>query len=106
LLANTYRQMGYGSENHRWRNFFLSETTKHHSGNFGTPTRTASIDVISQLTPEILLDGFAVQINGPDVWKETVTIDVAVTHLEVQYRLWLSNGALHSLYHGGVEDEC
>ncbi|WYZ45646.1 hypothetical protein EsH8_VIII_000962 [Colletotrichum jinshuiense] len=94
LLADTYEQLGYGAENGPWRNFFLSGTTELRSGNFGTPTATASPDFVSQLTPEMLFDALAVQINGPEAWSENVTIDVVVTDINTQYRLWLSNGAL------------
>ncbi|TIC97424.1 putative alkyl/aryl-sulfatase YjcS [Colletotrichum higginsianum] len=98
LLADTYEQLGYGSENGTWRNFFLSGTTELRTGNFGTPTVTASDDVIRQLTPEMLFDSLAIQINGSESWKVSVVIDVRVidtkTKTKTKYRLWLSNGAL------------
>ncbi|KAL2867581.1 alkyl/aryl-sulfatase [Aspergillus lucknowensis] len=94
LLADVYEQLGYGAENGTWRNFFISGTTELRNGNFGTPTQSASADVVAQLTPEMLFDSLAVQINGPDAWDKKLAIDVVVTDLGVTYRLWLSNGAL------------
>lgn len=94
LLADTYEQLGYGSENGPWRNFFISGTTELRFGNFGTPTQTASPDVTAQLTPEMLFDATAVQINGPKAWDQELRINVVITDLSVQYRWWLSNGAL------------
>ncbi|KAL2851867.1 Metallo-hydrolase/oxidoreductase [Aspergillus pseudoustus] len=94
LLADVYEQLGYGAENGPWRNFFISGTTELRSGNFGTPTQTASADVVAQLTPEMLFDALAVQINGPDAWDQNLAIDVVVIDLGITYRLWLSNGAL------------
>ncbi|KAK4097043.1 Metallo-hydrolase/oxidoreductase [Parathielavia hyrcaniae] len=94
LLADTYEQLGYGAENGPWRNFFLSGTKELRSGNFGTPTATASPDVIAQLTPEMLFDALAVQVNGPAAWDVRVSMDVVVTDMAVRYRLWLSHGAL------------
>ncbi|RMZ69746.1 beta-lactamase domain [Pyrenophora seminiperda CCB06] len=96
LMADTYEQLGYGSENGTWRDFFLSGTTELRGENFGTPTATASPDVISQLTPEMLFDSFAIQLNGPDAWDESAVIDVSVidTRIKTLYRVWLSNGAL------------
>lgn len=94
LLADTYEQLGYGAENGTWRNFFLSGTKELRSENFGTPTATASPDVLAQLTPEMLFDALAVQINGPEAWDVRVVIDVVVTDMRKRYRLWLSNGAL------------
>lgn len=94
LLADIYEQMGYGAENGTWRNFFISGATELREGNFGTPTQTASADVVAQLTPEMLFDALAVQINGPEAESKTLSIDVVVTDMEVTYRWWLSNGAL------------
>lgn len=94
LLADTYEQMGYGAENGTWRNFFISGATELRSGNFGTPTATASRDVVGQLAPEMLFDSLAAQINGPEAWGVNVAIDVVVEDRGVTYRLWLSNGAL------------
>jgi len=93
LLADTYEQLGYGSENGVWRNFFISGATELRTGNFGTPTQTASADVLGQLTPEMLFDAYAIQINGPKAASETLSIKVVLTD-GPRYRLWLSNGAL------------
>lgn len=94
LLADTYEQLGYGAENGTWRNFFISGTTELRDGNFGTPTATASPDVVGQLAPEMLFDSLAVKVNGPEAWGVDVTIEVVVEDQGVKYRLWLSNGAL------------
>lgn len=37
LYADTLEQLGYGSENGTWRNFFLSGASELRKGNFGTP---------------------------------------------------------------------
>ncbi|KAL4914975.1 Metallo-hydrolase/oxidoreductase [Aspergillus aurantiobrunneus] len=94
LLADTYEQLGYGAENGTWRDFFISGTTELRNSNFGTPTQSASADVIGQLTPEMLFDSLAVQINGPEAWDKKLAIDAAVTDMDATYHLWLSNGAL------------
>lgn len=65
-LADVYEQLGYGAENGTWRNFFISGTTELRSGNFGTPTKTASADILTHLTPEMVFDALAIQINGPE----------------------------------------
>lgn len=93
LLADTYEQLGYGAENGTWRNFFISGTTELRQGNFGTPTQTASADIIAQLTPEMLFDTFAIQINGPKAWDQKISVKVVLTD-GPRYRWWLSNGAL------------
>lgn len=94
LLAATYEQLGYGSENGTWRNFYLSGATELRSGNFGTPAQTASPDMMAQLSPEMLFDALAVRVDGPRAWDERVTVDVRFTDAEDHYRLQLANGVL------------
>jgi alkyl sulfatase BDS1-like metallo-beta-lactamase superfamily hydrolase len=125
-LADTYEQLGYGAENGTWRNFFISGTTELRGKNFGTPTVTASADVMAQLTPEMLFDSMAVQIKGLEAANHHLSIDVVLTDRTKPppdpvdplfdrpelswpwlskepaiYRLWLSNGAL--IYTGATQ---
>ncbi|MGW5003598.1 alkyl/aryl-sulfatase [Streptomyces hydrogenans] len=94
LLADTFEQLGYGAENGTWRNFFLSGTTELREGRFGTPTVTASPDIIAHLTPTMLFDAIAIQVDGPRAWDEKLTVDVHLTDVGERYRLRLSNGVL------------
>jgi alkyl sulfatase BDS1-like metallo-beta-lactamase superfamily hydrolase len=94
LLADTYEQLGYGAENGVWRNFYLSGATELRDGRFGTPTVAASADVIANLSPAMLFDAIAIQIDGPRAWEKELSIDVVLTDTGDRYRLRLSNGAL------------
>ena len=95
LLADTYEQMGYGAENGPWRNFFISGAVELRTGNFGTPTVSASADVVGAMTVEMVLDSLAIKINGPKGWDVEASLDVVVTDGEQPtYHTWLSNGAL------------
>lgn len=98
LLADTYEQLGYGAENGPWRNFYLSGARELRDGKtFGTPAATGSRDIVAQLTPEMVLDALAVQVDGPRASREDIRVDVVVTDLGesgTTYRVWLSNGAL------------
>lgn len=94
LLADTYEQLGYGAENGTWRNFFLSGATELRDGAFGTPTQAASADLVAQLSPPMLFDALAVQVDGPRAWDERLTIDVVLTDSGERYRLRLANGVL------------
>ncbi|WP_329005718.1 MBL fold metallo-hydrolase [Kribbella sp. NBC_00709] len=94
LLADTYEQLGYGCENGTWRSFYLSGATELRDGSFGTPTVTASADVVSNLSPAMLFDAFAIQLDGPRAWDQTLSIDVVFNDVDERYRLRLSNGAL------------
>jgi alkyl sulfatase BDS1-like metallo-beta-lactamase superfamily hydrolase len=94
LLADTYEQLGYGSENGTWRSFYLSGATELRDGSFGTPLATVSPDMVSELSPPMLFDALAVQVNGPAAWDEHLTIDVHLTDADKTYRVELSNGVL------------
>ncbi|MFE5335023.1 alkyl/aryl-sulfatase [Isoptericola sp. NPDC056573] len=94
LLADTFEQLGYGAENGTWRSVYLSGATELRDGSFGTPTATAAPDIISALTPAMLFDAIAIQVDGPRAWDERLTIDVVLTDSGERYRLWLRNGVL------------
>ena len=94
VLADTYEQLGYGSENGTWRDFYLSGATELRDGQFGTPTETTAPDVIGQLTPAMLFDAIAIQVNGPAAWNEQLSIDIVLTDTDERYRLRLANGVL------------
>ncbi|WP_328472282.1 MBL fold metallo-hydrolase [Actinoplanes sp. NBC_00393] len=94
LLADTYEQLGYGSENGTWRCIYLSAAHELRHGGFGTPVAVSSMDLISQLTPEQLFDTMAIRVNGPRSWDERLTVDILLTDLAQRYRLTLRNGVL------------
>jgi alkyl sulfatase BDS1-like metallo-beta-lactamase superfamily hydrolase len=94
LYADTLEQLAYGAENATWRNFFLAGATELRDGNFGTPTQSTSISMLSQLTPEQMFDSFAISVNGPKAWALDVTIDVTFADTGAVYRLTLRNGVL------------
>ncbi|WP_212748938.1 alkyl/aryl-sulfatase [Nocardia cyriacigeorgica] len=94
LLADTYEQLGYGAENGTWRSWYLSGMTELREGQFGTPTETTAPDVIGQLSPTMLFDAIAIQVNGPKAWDENLAIDVVLTDTDERYRLRLANGVL------------
>ena len=49
--------------------------TELRSGNLATPTQTASADVVAQqLTPEMIFDAFAIQINGPKAFAQKISV--------------------------------
>ncbi|KQP01908.1 alkyl sulfatase C-terminal domain-containing protein [Leifsonia sp. Leaf264] len=50
--------------------------------------------MVSALTPELLFDAIAIQIDGPRAWDEKLSIEIVLTDTDACYRLCLSNGAL------------
>jgi uncharacterized hydrophobic protein (TIGR00271 family) len=65
LLADVFEQLGHGSENGTWRCEFLSAAMELRTGNFGTPTVTASADIVAHLSPEMLFDPWPSRSTGP-----------------------------------------
>ncbi|GIG54243.1 alkyl/aryl-sulfatase [Demequina activiva] len=94
VYANTLEQLGYGSENGTWRNFFLSGAQELREGNFGTPTQTAAPEIVAQLTPEQIWDAMAIAVDGPRAWDLDLVTDVTLTDLGRSFRVTLRNGVL------------
>jgi alkyl sulfatase BDS1-like metallo-beta-lactamase superfamily hydrolase len=94
LYADTLEQLGYGSENGTWRNFFLSGATELREGNFGTPTVTNAPAILAQLTPEQVFDAIAVTVDGPKAWDLDLAFDVTVSDLGRSFHVTLRNGVL------------
>src|SRR4051812_28042987 len=94
LYADTLDQLAYGAENATWRNFFLAGATELRVGNFGTPTQTASLSLVAQLSPEQMFDSFAISVDGPRAWDLDLAIDVTFADTGANYRLTLGNGVL------------
>ncbi|MFN8520354.1 MAG: alkyl sulfatase dimerization domain-containing protein [Chloroflexota bacterium] len=94
LLADTLEQLGFGSENGTWRNAYLAGATELRSGNFGSPTQTASPDMLSALSPEQVFDAIAIRVDGPRAWHERLSIGIELTDVGESYRLDLRNGVL------------
>ncbi|MGN5237045.1 alkyl/aryl-sulfatase [Rhodococcus sp. SJ-3] len=94
LQADTLEQLGYGSENGTWRNFFLMGAYELRNGGIGTPTVTASTDISSALTVEQLFDALALRVDGPRAWDAKITIDWRVSDQSAIHRTQLRNGLL------------
>jgi alkyl sulfatase BDS1-like metallo-beta-lactamase superfamily hydrolase len=94
LLADTYEQLGYGSENGTWRDVYLSAAYELRHGSFGTPASAGSPDFMAALTPAQLLDSLAVSIDGPRAAALHLRLDWEVTDTGQTFRLLLRNGVL------------
>ncbi len=101
LQAAALEQLGYGSENATWRNFFLNGATELRQGVLGTPTSTASGDMIANLTLEQILDSLAIRIDGPRAAGEQIVLNWTVDGQ--RYVTTLVNGVL--TYLAGKHDD-
>ena len=94
LLADVFTQLGYGAENGTWRCEFLSAATELRTGNFGTPVAAASADMVAHLSPEMLFDALAIQVDGPKAWDLDLAIRWDLPDRGASYRTTLHNGVL------------
>ncbi|MEP9392996.1 alkyl sulfatase dimerization domain-containing protein [Gordonia sp. VNK1] len=94
LQADTLEQLGYGSENGTWRNFFLTGAYELRNGSVGTPTTAAAPDIVGALSVEQLFDAVALRVNGPAAWDARITLDWRITDEDIVHRTELRNGVL------------
>ncbi len=94
MTGKAGERVNYGAENGTWRSFFLSGATELREGRFGTLTETTAPDVMSQLTPQMLSDALAIQIDRLKAWDENLSIDIVLTDTDAPFRLRLANGVL------------
>jgi alkyl sulfatase BDS1-like metallo-beta-lactamase superfamily hydrolase len=95
LQADALEQLGYGSENATWRNFFLMGATELREGITGTPTDTAAPDILAQLSVEQILDAMAIRLDGPRAWGLRLKVNWRVTDPDDPHLLELENGVLN-----------
>lgn len=79
LQADAFEQLGYGSENGTWRNFYLMGAYELRNGSVGTPTATTSADVLAALTLDQLFDALAIRVDGPRCWDKAITVRWNIT---------------------------
>ncbi|MEU1282494.1 alkyl sulfatase dimerization domain-containing protein [Streptomyces sp. NPDC005805] len=74
LQADALEQLGYGSENGTWRNFFLTGALELRRGAVGTPVVATAPDLMNALTPAQLFDSLAIRVDGPRAWDADLTV--------------------------------
>ncbi|NUP36529.1 MAG: MBL fold metallo-hydrolase [Streptomyces sp.] len=93
LQADAFEQLGYGSENGTWRNFYLTGALELRHGVVGTPTVAASPDLLAALTLDQLFDALAIRVDGPRAWDADIAVRWHVTGRD-PVCLHLRNGVL------------
>ncbi|MGF1699531.1 MBL fold metallo-hydrolase [Photobacterium makurazakiensis] len=97
LLADNWEQQGYQSEGAGWRNIYLSGAQELRVGSMPGVPKTASPDVLSQMTVENLLDYMAIKIVATKAEGKDFTLNISVPDLDEIYFVELSNGNLNNI---------
>ncbi|MBW3695925.1 MBL fold metallo-hydrolase [Vibrio sp. T187] len=96
LLADTYEQLGYQSETMGWRNTYLTGAQELRVGTLpGTP-KTASPDVLAEMSITNLLDYMAVKVDSTIAQHTPFTLNVVIPDLDETYFVEMSNGNLNN----------
>jgi alkyl sulfatase BDS1-like metallo-beta-lactamase superfamily hydrolase len=93
-LAQVYDRLGHGAENGTWRNFYLTGAQELRKGPTPTPIQSASPEMMTALTPEMIIDSLAVRIDGLRAAAAGFTMDWELTDVDAVHRITLSHGAL------------
>ncbi len=105
LQADALEQLGYGTENATWRNFFLMGAKELREGISGTPTAPAPPDVLARLTVSQILDAMAIRLDGPRAAEHELRIDWQVTDPDEQHAITVRNGVLRHRPDGHEEPD-
>jgi len=94
LQADTLEQLGYGSENAIWRNFFLAGAEELRDGVSETLTAKIPPDIVAGLSVAQLLDAMAIRLDGPRAWDVQLRIDWVITEPDEEHAITLRNGVM------------
>ncbi|MFG1499576.1 alkyl sulfatase dimerization domain-containing protein [Halobacteriovorax sp. XZX-3] len=95
LLADTYEQLAYQSENATWRNFYVQAAQELRYGVGRPAPATASPAILSQMDTELLLDYLSVRVNSEKANGTDLTLELNITDRNQRYYLTLRNSVLN-----------
>ena len=95
LLADSYEQQGYQAEASTWRNMYLSAARDLREG-VKPGASTASLDVISAIPTEMLLDSVATRLDPAIIGKRTLNINVNFTDRAETAAITIGNAVMVS----------
>lgn len=101
LLARTYRQLAYQSENALWRNMYLTGADELDNG-VASVDPTGGAALISQLPPSDLFDVLAVRLDPAKAGEGAVALGFVFPDKQVQHTVTVANGVL--VHRPGLRD--
>lgn len=105
LLAETFEQLGYQTENGTWRNFYLTGAKELREGVKKMPApATMNFDVIAAMPTDLIFDFFAIKLNGPHAAKNPMELNFTFPDVKENYLVQIKNGVLN-YFPGKISDE-
>jgi alkyl sulfatase BDS1-like metallo-beta-lactamase superfamily hydrolase len=96
LQADALEQLGYQAENGTWRDFYLSAAKELRDGvSVVAVPSTASPDIVTAMTSEMLLGFLAVRLNGPKAAEKDWTFNLELSGPDESWGLEVANGVLN-----------
>ena len=97
LLADSYEQLGYQAESAGWRNTYLTGAQELRVGTLPGNPKTASADVLAEMTIENLLDFMAVRVDSVKAQHTPFTLNVVLPDTKEVFFVEMSNGNLSNI---------
>jgi len=97
LLADAYEQLGYQAESAGWRNTYLTGAQELRVGTLPGNPKTASADVLAEMTIENLLDFMAVRVDSVKAQHTPFTLNVVLPDVKEVFFVEMSNGNLNNI---------
>lgn len=97
LLADTYEQLGYQSEGAGWRNIYLTGAQELRIGTKPGAPKTASPDVLANMTIENLFDYMAVRVDSLKAQNTPFTLNVVLPDSKETFFVEMSNGNMSNI---------
>lgn len=94
LLAQAYDNLGFGTDNATWRNFYLTGAQGLRTGKNPGKIVGGKTPLGSNLSADQWFDILSVQIDGKRAAEDSFAIDIDITDIQQKWRLILSNGVL------------
>lgn len=104
LQADILEQMGYMAESGPWRNFYLAGATELRNGvaKLKSPN-TASIDIISNMSLDLIFGYMGIQLNAEKATGKTAILNWSFPDIEENYTLFLENSVINHWPNSTVE---
>lgn len=94
LLADTYEQLAYQSENATWRNFYVQGAFELRNGPAAPASSTASPAILAEMDTELLLDYLSVRINAKKSIDKEAIVELSISDKNQKFYVSLRNSVL------------